>query len=486
MSPFFKNKRKRCRTGALLLLAGSVLTGTVTVNELSKIPAGSLIASAQELDIESIEAMQRDNQSGAAAGGDSAEKNQNAETVDGQNVSANSDTLAGYGKDAEDALTGDGQNAEDALAGDGQTAADAAQSESSFTDEKLASVLAQIQASLPSSNGDWSVYVCDLKTGAEGSINDHRMQAASLIKLYIMGAVYENYDALIAQYGQDTIDANLYSMITVSDNDAANALTTYLGSGDSSAGMQVVNNYCLAHGYTTSSMGRLLLHSNEFGDNYTSVENCGKLLKMVYWNGYKKERHGNAETAEEATEVDLQSEQTTENSDSAQNTADDTVAGNAEAAESAADEDSADGVSESTVENTTEISSETDQTHEISENNTETNTEIAADETIKDSSDAVQNTATADDAAALTPHASDMFSLLCAQTRRHKIPAQLPDGVRTASKTGELDDVENDAAILYDTDNDLIIVFMSEHLGDCGAAQSTIASLSRQIYDLYH
>lgn len=415
MSSFSKNKRKRCRTGALLLLAGSVLTGTVPgTGELSKIPAGGLTASAQELDIESIEAMQSDGATGAG---------QNAETADGQDASANSDTLAGYGKPSDngqstnDTLAGDGQNADDTLAGDGQNADISEQSESSFTDEKLTSVLAQIQASLPASNGDWAVYVCDLKTGSEGSINDHRMQAASLIKLYIMGAVYENYDALIAQYGQDTIDANLYSMITVSDNDAANALTSYLGSGDSSAGMQTVNNYCLAHGYTTSSMGRLLLHSNEFGDNYTSVENCGKLLKMVYWDGYLQKTQENRDTDEKTTESDLQSEQVTEN-----------------------------------------IASTEDDTDEITTENT----------------------------AALTPHASDMFALLCAQTRRHKIPAQLPDGVRTASKTGELDDVENDAAILYDTDNDLIIVFMSEHLGDCGAAQSTIASLSRQIYDAYH
>ena len=426
MSSFSKNKRKRCRTGALLLLAGSVLTSTVPgTGELSKIPAGGLTASAQELDIESIEAMQGD---GATEAG------QNAETVDGQGTSANSDTLAGYGKpsdngqstndtlagdgqNADDTLAGDGQNVDDTLAGDGQNADISEQSESSFTDEKLTSVLAQIQASLPASNGDWAVYVCDLKTGSEGSINDHRMQAASLIKLYIMGAVYENYDALIAQYGQDTIDANLYSMITVSDNDAANALTSYLGSGDSSAGMQIVNNYCLAHGYTTSSMGRLLLHSNEFGDNYTSVENCGKLLKMVYWDGYLQKTQENRDTDEKTAESDLQSEQATEN-----------------------------------------IASTEDDTDEITTENT----------------------------AALTPHASDMFALLCAQTRRHKIPAQLPDGVRTASKTGELDDVENDAAILYDTDNDLIIVFMSEHLGDCGAAQSTIASLSRQIYDAYH
>lgn len=415
MSPFLKDTRKRCRTGALLLLAGSVLAGTVpNTGELPKIPVGGLTVSAQELDIESIEAMQ---------GGGATGAGQNAETVDGQGTSANSDTLAGYGKpsdngqSADGTLAGGGQNPDDTLAGDGQNADTSAQSESSFTDEKLTSVLAQIQASLPASNGDWAVYVCDLKTGSEGSINDHRMQAASLIKLYIMGAVYENYDALIAQYGQDTIDTSLYSMITVSDNDAANALTTYLGSGNSSAGMQIVNNYCLAHGYTTSSMGRLLLHSNEFGDNYTSVENCGKLLKMVYWDGYLQKIPENRDTDEKTTESDLQSEQVTEN-----------------------------------------IASTEDDTDEITTENT----------------------------TALTPHASDMFALLCAQTRRHKIPAQLPDGVRTASKTGELDDVENDAAILYDTDNDLIIVFMSEHLSDCGAAQSTIASLSRQIYDAYH
>lgn len=415
MSPFLKDKRKRCRTGALLLLAGSVLAGAVpNTGELPKIPVGGLTVSAQELDIESIEAMQ---------GGGATGAGQNAETVDGQGTSANSDTLAGYGKpsdngqSADGTLAGDGQNPDDTLAGDGQNADTSAQSESSFTDEKLTSVLAQIQASLPASNGDWAVYVCDLKTGSEGSINDHRMQAASLIKLYIMGTVYENYDALIAQYGQDTIDTSLYSMITVSDNDAANALTSYLGSGDSSAGMQIVNNYCLAHGYTTSSMGRLLLHSNEFGDNYTSVENCGKLLKMVYWDGYLQKTPENRGTDEKTTESDLQSEQVTEN-----------------------------------------IASTEDDTDEITTENT----------------------------TALTPHASDMFALLCAQTRRHKIPAQLPDGVRTASKTGELDDVENDAAILYDTENDLIIVFMSEHLSDCGAAQSTIASLSRQIYDAYH
>mgnify|MGYP004470436737 CR=1 FL=1 len=465
MSLFLKSKRKRCRTGALLLLAGSVLTGTApAIGKFSVIPFNSLTASAQELDIESIEEMQRDGQSETSAGGGTVGNHQNAETVDErQNVSSNSDTLAGYGKTTEDALVGDEQNAEDSLAGDGQNAESAlagdgqntdiaTQSESSFTDEKLSSVLAQIQTLLPVSNGDWSVYVCDLATGAEGTINDHRMQAASLIKLYIMGAVYENYDALAEQYGKDIIDADLYTMITVSDNDAANELTTCLGFGDAQAGMQIVNNYCLAHGYTTTSMGRLLLHSNEFGDNYTSVSNCGAFLKMVYQNGYQKKRSAESETADRPTAEP----KTTEEPAAQSETADESPAQSETADETAADPET-----------------------ELTEVLTETDTDSQASTT-------AAQTAQATAAWAAQENASDMFALLCAQTRKHKIPAQLPDGVYTANKTGELDDVENDAAILYDTDNDLIIVFMSEHLGDCGAAQSTIASLSRQIYDLYH
>lgn len=150
------------------------------------------------------------------------------------------------------------------------------------SDETLNAVLAKVQEQLPSGNGSWSAYICDLSTGADGTFNNTSMQAASLIKLYIMGAVYENYDSLSQQYGADTLNSLLTSMITVSDNDAANTLTTYLGGGDSSAGMQKVNSFCQAHGYTNTSMGRLLLASKEFGDNYTSAYDCGKFLKEIY------------------------------------------------------------------------------------------------------------------------------------------------------------------------------------------------------------
>lgn len=246
-------------------------------------------------------------------------------------------------------------------------------SDEPVTDEALQTLLNQIQEQLPADNGSWSVFVSDLINETEGSINDQTMQAASLIKLYIMGAIYENYDQIIGQYGKDSVDSNLHSMITVSDNDAANTLITYLGGGNSSAGMQAVNSFCQEHGYTQTHMGRMLLASNDQDDNYTSVNDCGHFLIEVY----KEEESSYA-------------------------------------------------------------------------------------------------------------HASDMYALLKAQTRQNKIPAMLPNGVKTANKTGELDNVENDAGIIYDAANDLVIVFMSQNLSSAGNAQNTIASLSRTIYDYYN
>lgn len=241
------------------------------------------------------------------------------------------------------------------------------------TDEKLQSLLDQLQVKLPTGNGNWSLYICDLFNESEGGLNTDSMQAASLIKLYIMGAVYENYDSVIRQYSKESVDSSLYSMITVSDNDAANTLVSYLGGGNSTAGMQAVNSFCQAHDYTKTSMGRLLLADNTQGDNYTSTDDCAHFLQEIY----------------EEEDSDY-------------------------------------------------------------------------------------------------PHASDMYTLLKAQTRRNKIPAQLPQDVKTANKTGELSNVENDAGIIYDSENDLVIVFMSQNLSDTSAAQNTIASLSREIYDYYN
>jgi beta-lactamase class A len=85
-------------------------------------------------------------------------------------------------------------------------------------------------------------------------------------------------------------------------------------------------------------------------------------------------------------------------------------------------------------------------------------------------------------------HADAMYSLLKQQERRNKIPAKIPDGVGVANKTGELDTVENDAAIIYDTAKgvDLVVVFMAQNLTDTSAAQTSIAENARRIYGFYN
>lgn len=248
------------------------------------------------------------------------------------------------------------------------------------SDSSMDNLLNQVQSLLPTDNGTWSVYVCNLAKNTDGAINDQQMQAASLIKLYIMGAVYEDYDSLSSTYGKDTLDNALNSMITVSDNDAANTLVNYLGGGDDAAGMSRINKFCQDHGYTNTSMGRLLLADNSNGDNYTSVKDCGNFLKTIY---------------------QIDKGVSTE----------DTLAG-----------------------------------------------------------------------------AEYMYHLLKMQTRTNKIPAQMPDGVKVANKTGELDNVENDAGIIYDTAKgiDLVVCFMSQDLNDTTAAQNTIAQDSRAIYGYYN
>lgn len=248
------------------------------------------------------------------------------------------------------------------------------------TDPSMDNLLNQVQTLLPQNNGTWSVYVCNLSLDSSGTINDTPMQAASLIKLYIMGAVYENYESLAQTYSTDSIDSNISAMITVSDNDAANTLVNWLGNGDNAAGMSKVNSFCQEHGFTSTQMNRLLLAGTENGDNYTSAKDCGTFLKQIYQiaNGT---------------------------------------------------------LSESTL-----------------------------------------------------PHAETMYYHLKMQQRKNKIPAQLPEGVHTASKTGELNTVENDAAIIFDTARgiDLVVCFMSQNLNDTGAAQTAIAANARAIYGYYN
>lgn len=133
--------------------------------------------------------------------------------------------------------------------------------------------------------GTWAVYVKDLANEEVISINDHPMEAASLIKLYIMGAVMEQIQKGELE-ASDEIDDLLSEMITVSDNEAANELVRYLDENhDHQAGIKQVNRFIKNHGYqNTRQYNGLEDSSLWYNDkvNQTSVGDCGRFLEEIY------------------------------------------------------------------------------------------------------------------------------------------------------------------------------------------------------------
>ena len=117
------------------------------------------------------------------------------------------------------------------------------------------------------------------------------LQSASVIKLFIMGAVYDRIcypesDKTKIPYTENyegELRSLLESMITVSSNEAANALIDILGQGDTAAGKAVVDAFAKEHGYKGVHLGRKFLESNPTDDNYITVDACVKFLSDVYY-----------------------------------------------------------------------------------------------------------------------------------------------------------------------------------------------------------
>lgn len=138
-------------------------------------------------------------------------------------------------------------------------------------------------------NGEsWAIAAMDLNTQNYSTIHaEQPMKSASVIKAFIMAAVfdklvYSNEGSTVSADYDNTLKSLLNSMITVSDNDAANELVRRLGGGNFQTGAAVLNTFCQERNYTSTHLGREFLAAAPTDDNYTSASDCCRLLYEIY------------------------------------------------------------------------------------------------------------------------------------------------------------------------------------------------------------
>lgn len=128
--------------------------------------------------------------------------------------------------------------------------------------------------------GSWSVYVEELKTGESIYMNNEPMYAASLIKLFAMGAAYQRIseERLNEGYAYDYI----YGMITESSNNAFDTVVDLMGDG-------YLSEWLMQNGFWDTTyvhgLGDGVVYEGKRspdGDNFTTTKDVGKLLSKIY------------------------------------------------------------------------------------------------------------------------------------------------------------------------------------------------------------
>ncbi len=79
----------------------------------------------------------------------------------------------------------------------------------------------------------------------------------------------------------------------------------------------------------------------------------------------------------------------------------------------------------------------------------------------------------------------EMLALLASQTVNDRLPALLPPGTRVAHKTGNWENANHDAGIVFSPGATYVIVVLTDY-GFGGDVSSRIARLSRAVYDYYN
>ena len=142
-----------------------------------------------------------------------------------------------------------------------------------------------LREQLQGSSDKWDIWAERLQEGTYAHVQENidpdapQMVSASLIKLFIMGAVYdaERSGTLTPGAQEDAI----CQMISVSDNAAANELTCLLGGGSEADGRAAVERFAASIDCTAVRYNRLMLVENGT-QNYVNAEDCAAFLRLVY------------------------------------------------------------------------------------------------------------------------------------------------------------------------------------------------------------
>lgn len=143
-----------------------------------------------------------------------------------------------------------------------------------------------LRGRVASYDGEWSVYVKNLTTQESLVINDEPMKSASVMKLFIMGAVYEAIENGELERTEEVMSL-MELMITVSDNEASNQLLYMLGNSSYEEGIERVNEFIRAHRYSARTVeyngfSNSATVMDENRSNQVTAKDCGILLEDIY------------------------------------------------------------------------------------------------------------------------------------------------------------------------------------------------------------
>ncbi len=146
------------------------------------------------------------------------------------------------------------------------------------------SLQTQIQSILNTYPGNNAVYFKDLDTDDSFLLHDLDMYPCSIIKIFVMGTVYEQIDQ--GHLSLDECHPYLEAMIIDSDNTSYNILLQKLGNGDGVAGAHKVNSFCEKLGLTRTEIHHGLVPGDGYfsdgKNNTTCPEDVAKFLELLY------------------------------------------------------------------------------------------------------------------------------------------------------------------------------------------------------------